>query len=163
MKSELVSTEEWKPVYSYEDYYEVSSKGRVRSLDRSVATSNGKVVNYKSKLLKTFTNQKGNPCVSLSRDGIRNNVVIKHLVYATFSGDYEQGCIITPSKTDIDYASLKKVSVEEWNKLRWTEEARKNATERFHRTKPFLANLGKKLSEETRKKMSDSHKKRHSA
>ena len=33
--------EEWKPVVGFEDYYEVSNHGRVRSLDRVVKTSRG--------------------------------------------------------------------------------------------------------------------------
>lgn len=37
----MTPNEEWRPVVGFEDYYEVSSLGRVRSLDRLVGTGPG--------------------------------------------------------------------------------------------------------------------------
>jgi len=42
----------WKPIKGYEDLYEVSNYGRVRSLDRNVTQKNGKRMFYPGKYLK---------------------------------------------------------------------------------------------------------------
>lgn len=45
-------TEEiWRPVVGYEGLYEVSSYGRVRSLDRYVKYSNGRINLHKGRIL----------------------------------------------------------------------------------------------------------------
>lgn len=68
--------EEWRPVVGYEGLYEISSKGRVKSL------------NYrrtgKEKILKTFDNSKGYPCVKLFKDGKNKNCRIHRLVAQAF-------------------------------------------------------------------------------
>lgn len=47
--------EEWRNVLGYEGKYEVSSIGRVRSLDRIVHDSIGRTTKYFGKILKQFT------------------------------------------------------------------------------------------------------------
>ena len=50
-------TETWKPVPGWEDLYEASDEGRIRSLDRPVTqlsrSGNPVTVVYKSKVLKS--------------------------------------------------------------------------------------------------------------
>lgn len=41
--------EEWRPVVDFEGYYEVSNLGNIRSVDRTVISSNGKELHYKGK------------------------------------------------------------------------------------------------------------------
>ena len=55
----MSALEQWKPVHGYEGIYEVSSHGRVRSVDRTVTRSDGKVHRYKGKALSAGTQQKG--------------------------------------------------------------------------------------------------------
>ena len=43
MDDKQPTIERWKPVKGYEGIYEVSSHGRVRSLDRTVNYSNGQI------------------------------------------------------------------------------------------------------------------------
>lgn len=44
--------EVWKAIKGFENYYEISNKGNVRSLDRLLITKNGQIRFYKGKLLK---------------------------------------------------------------------------------------------------------------
>ena len=46
----------WKPVKGYENYYEVSNMGNVRSLDRIIIKKNGVLYKRKGKLLKPQQN-----------------------------------------------------------------------------------------------------------
>ena len=47
----------WKPVKGYENYYEVSNMGNVRSLDRIIIKKNGVLYKRKGKMLKPQQNQ----------------------------------------------------------------------------------------------------------
>ncbi len=47
--------EEWKPVVNFEEYYEVSTFGNVKSFDRSVTGVNGKLYNSKGKDISVST------------------------------------------------------------------------------------------------------------
>ena len=49
---------EWRIIPGYE-YYEVTKDGRVRSIDKTVCDKNGRVVNYRGKVLKQQINNKG--------------------------------------------------------------------------------------------------------
>ena len=51
-----MSAEVWKPVAGYEGQYEVSSQGRVRSIDRTTVRKNGMVAHHKGRLLKMALN-----------------------------------------------------------------------------------------------------------
>ena len=55
----------WKPVIGYEGIYEVSSFGRVRSLDRVVTRGNGRKYNHVGKVLGERLNSSGYPIVSI--------------------------------------------------------------------------------------------------
>lgn len=46
--------EQWRPVVGYEGDYEVSNKGRVRSLDRTVVHNSGRTQRRKGRLLATI-------------------------------------------------------------------------------------------------------------
>lgn len=61
-------TEVWKSIYLYKGLYEVSSRGRVRSLDRKIKTVRG-VWNYSGKVLQQSVNQKGYPYLVLCLSG----------------------------------------------------------------------------------------------
>lgn len=65
------STEIWKPVpvEGMEDAYEVSSHGRVRSLDRVAIRQDGKPLTVKGRMLKTTPGGRGYPRVTLNKDG----------------------------------------------------------------------------------------------
>lgn len=83
MKSELISIrpdarvksngchgtlerEEWRPVKGYEGKYEVSSFGRVKSIDRTIKQSDNSTRFFEGKILKQRPNKYGYPTVKLS-------------------------------------------------------------------------------------------------
>lgn len=70
----------WRPVVGYEGLYEVSSYGRVRSLDRY----DGRNHFIKGKLLKNKDNGNGYLICSLSKNGIVKNKYIHRLVVEAF-------------------------------------------------------------------------------
>ena len=52
-------TENWKPVKGFEGIYEVSDLGRVRSIDRVITDSRGRVVPIKGRIMKQNAHYKG--------------------------------------------------------------------------------------------------------
>ena len=82
--------EEWRDAVGWEDRYQVSSLGRVRSKDWQVTTVReirGILQSFtwtsKGKLMK-FNQIEGYPSVSLTRDGVSQNVLVHRLVAKTF-------------------------------------------------------------------------------
>lgn len=65
----------WKAIPGWDDLYEVSDTGRVRSRDRIIVVKNPKGAlaarTYKGRELKLFVTGKGYPSVKLSRPGQR--------------------------------------------------------------------------------------------
>ena len=86
----MSAVERWKPVNGYEGIYEVSSHGRVRSLDRTVTRSGGQV-RRKGKVLRATLNPGGYPVVSLYRQGRPKNRYVHALVAEAFFGTRPKG------------------------------------------------------------------------
>ena len=82
-------TEEWRPVVGFEGLYEVSSRGRVRSLDRRVNTSSGTRLS-RGQVLKG-KRKNGYQEVSLGRNGSRNFRLVHRLVCEAFHGPAPEG------------------------------------------------------------------------
>lgn len=86
--------EEWRPALGWEGYYEVSSYGRVRSLDRYVEYESryGTVcMSLKGKMLNPHVS-KGYPFVRLSNSERRRMVGLHVLVCEAFLGSRPTGC-----------------------------------------------------------------------
>jgi len=79
--------EEWRDIAGYEGLYQISSLGRVKS--RARRSYNGFGNYYKTlseRILKTFcTGIGGNKSVSLYKDGVRKDFLIKTLVSKHFT------------------------------------------------------------------------------
>jgi len=74
-------SEIWLPVVDYEDSYEVSDQGHVRSIDRVIMRSNGSPMTYKSQPIAPFRSPPTNYLtVSLNRGGQKRNRRIHVLV-----------------------------------------------------------------------------------
>lgn len=82
-------TERWLPVPGYEGLYEVSDRGRVRSLDRVVNHASGPS-RRKGVMLRSMLNG-GRQQVSLWRDGQRKMRFTHHLVLEAFVGPRPEG------------------------------------------------------------------------
>lgn len=57
--------EVWKPVVGFEDAYEVSSQGRVRSIDRVMTTKNGIRLRFRGVMRKPVITPGGYPAVGM--------------------------------------------------------------------------------------------------
>jgi hypothetical protein len=84
-----VQVETWKPVPGYEGYYEVSDRGRVRSVPRIIAVS-GYLRQLKGRVLKPGI-ATGYYFVRLSRDGVSKCARVHRLVLAAFVGPCPAG------------------------------------------------------------------------
>jgi hypothetical protein len=82
----------WKPVVGYECFYEVSDKGKVRSVYRTVSVTNQNgtfLKSYPSKLLKSYITSRGYELVKLCKDGIVKSYSVHRLVALSFLGKSE--------------------------------------------------------------------------
>ena len=78
-------TEEiWRPIEGYEGLYEVSSYGRVRSLDRYDKYSDGRIYLHKGKVLSPAKDKNGYFVVSLYFNGKHNTIKVHRLVAQAF-------------------------------------------------------------------------------
>lgn len=78
----MQSPEEWRPVTGYEDRYEVSNLGRVRSVDRVIYLSDGRRRDHRGRVLKAPINKVGGyPRLNLyDEDGV--NPCLVHVLIA---------------------------------------------------------------------------------
>lgn len=80
-------TEIWKPVRDWEDLYEVSSLGAVRSKDRiAYDAPNARHLRYKGRVLKPCASSGGYLQVVFSRDGKHTNKSVHRMVLEAFKG-----------------------------------------------------------------------------
>lgn len=85
------SEEQWKPVVGYEGFYEVSDKGRVRSLTRVVQTRLGHSTTYQGRILRQHARPTGHLDVGLMRSGHRVTAKVHRLVLTAFVGPDPEG------------------------------------------------------------------------
>jgi len=74
----------WKDVVGYENYYEVSNEGRVRSLDRGVRSCCNSVAIKRGVILKETRRTDGYLCVNLSKKGKSRVTEIQRIVAMAF-------------------------------------------------------------------------------
>ncbi|MCB5173631.1 NUMOD4 domain-containing protein [Microvirga lenta] len=74
-------SEIWKPVARHEGRYEVSNNGRVRSLDRTVTYSDGRIALFKGRVLSEARGASGYLTVTLDRG---KRALVHRLVAETF-------------------------------------------------------------------------------
>ena len=89
--SEYCPPEVWLPVFGYEGLYEVSSLGRVRSIDRVVTKGNLARVLMIGRVLIVGLDVAGYPMVGLHRNGHQKNGRVHQLVAAAFLGPRPSG------------------------------------------------------------------------
>ena len=156
---EDMENEIWKDVAGYEGLYEVSSYGRVKSLNYGGCKG---VV----KIMKQTFDDKGYLNVRLSKDGKTKKIRVHRLVAIAFIPNVENKPEIdhkntirydnkvenlrwSTHKENMNNELTRKHNSESRKGIRCTEETKKKISE---------ANKGKVVSEETRKKMSESQK-----
>ena len=87
-----ILNEEWRDVVGFEGFYQVSSLGRVRSLDRIIVCGDGRKLPCKGRLLKTHKNKHGYPSASLWLGNKEYKTRVHCLVAYAFLGCRPDGC-----------------------------------------------------------------------
>lgn len=87
------SNEIWKPVLGYEGYCEVSSLGRVKTLERVTVRRNGRPHTVPERILKQSYMKKGYLRLNLTKDGVRKQHTVHSLVLSSFVGPRPSGMI----------------------------------------------------------------------
>ena len=77
-------SEIWLPIEGYENLYEISNLGRVRSLERTVIKKNGVRRKVSGKILKPRTNNSGYLMVRLYKNGIWRDFLLHRIVSTAF-------------------------------------------------------------------------------
>jgi hypothetical protein len=91
-----MKAEQWRAIADYEEMYEVSDHGTVRSLDRMVRHSRNPSMFWmrRGKILKPKpVNRNGHLEVHLCRDGVVSRRLVHHLVLVAFVGPRPEGLI----------------------------------------------------------------------
>ena len=83
-KSRSNAAETWKPVVGFEGYYEVSDRGRVRSVDRLVNRRGGTKSLRRGRMLKLSSYSNGYLKVSLAKEGKQTYHLVHRLVASAF-------------------------------------------------------------------------------
>ena len=86
----------WKPVVGYEDSYEVSSLGQVRSLDRKIVNRSAREYTIKGRVLQKRMLDETYEVVTLCRDNIRKAFLVHQLVAKSF-------CLNPQNKPCVDH------------------------------------------------------------
>jgi len=85
---------EWRDIPGYEGVYQVSSTGRVRSLDRKVAHYSGKLLNRRGVELKGCLTHRGYVKVSLCLGGAMKGHYVHSLAALAFIGPRPPGLVV---------------------------------------------------------------------
>jgi hypothetical protein len=81
----------WKDIEEYEEIYQISNFGKVKSKDFFRNGKSGYLKKYKGKLLKGHINNLGYLCFDLYKDGFRKNIKSHSLVAFHFVHGYKKG------------------------------------------------------------------------
>lgn len=133
------STEEWRDIPGWQDLYQASSLGRIRSKDREVYSrrSDG-CVRFRGRVLRQHPNGAGYLGVSLSRGGKKTARMVHRLICETFHGP-------CPPGRETAHGDGNKNNNEKRN-LRWatSRENEADKTSRGDRSGPRPASQGTK-------------------
>jgi len=84
--------EDWRAIEDYDELYEVSNLGRVRSVDRTVMTKNNRVMKLKGQILQSTSGHPDNPLqVGLTKDSVASTHTVHQLVATAFLGSCPDG------------------------------------------------------------------------
>ena len=80
----MENIEIWENVKDYEEFYQVSNLGNVKSLARDIYYQNGTIHHLKEKILAPALNNKGYQYVHLCKNGKMKNMLVHRLVAMAF-------------------------------------------------------------------------------
>lgn len=142
--------EQWKEIKGYEGYYEVSDKGRVRSVGHFCRTKGGVTQFRQGKVLKEdCSDKRGYRSVRLCKEGATKKYLVHRIVAQTFiPNPYSLPCVDHINDKPEDNSVLN---------LTWVDWDTNNNKE-HHINALRTATIGYKHSEEAKKKMSEAKK-----
>lgn len=83
--------EEWRDIPGWEGYYQASSLGKIRSVDRVIVQSNGSTREFAGRVLKLHEDRNGYIKVLLHRGKRKKNDYVHRLVMIAFKGPCPDG------------------------------------------------------------------------
>lgn len=138
----------WKPIEKYSEFYKISSDGRVRSKDRIIFDKNG--VRLRLNKSKEISPRIGlYKMVGLNKNRVQSQISVHRLVALHFIPNPE-------NKPQVNHIDGNKLNNDISN-LEWVT-AKENQKHAFRLGLKKPTWLGKKLSKETKEKMSNSKK-----
>jgi len=82
----------WRTIPGYKGYYEVSNRGRVRSLDRIITDSLGRISRLRGRILRLHPTSDGNHrSILLAKNGINKRMLVHVIVARVFIGKKPKG------------------------------------------------------------------------
>ena len=105
--------EEWRDIPDYVNYYQISDRGRVRSLDRTGIDAIGRTFHDRSKIIKLKHRKNGDTIVRLCKQGVYAEYHVDALVASVFLGNYDDSVMalvhINGDATDCSVTNIKLV------------------------------------------------------
>lgn len=158
----------WKSIKGCEGYYEVSSLGRVRSIERTIVKNDGRVTTYKGRIIKPYKNNQGYLIVSLYVKGKCKKFLVHRLVVEAFIPNTENKPCVDHINTirddnrveNLRWATYKENSNNELTNKKQSESRKEYMTEEVKK-EISERSKGRNLSEETKKKISETRKGRY--
>lgn len=86
---EVIPDEQWVSAIGYDNFYQVSDYGRVRSIDRIVKAGHGARRHIKGRILKLLLTAHGYQVVNLSANSVTQQKTVHRLVLASFTGPHD--------------------------------------------------------------------------
>ena len=81
--------EEWRDIKGWEGYYQISSHGRVKSLERLIECSNGVIKKVKERIKASRFNKNGYPSINLNKEAAVKSYLVHRLVAEAFISNPE--------------------------------------------------------------------------
>lgn len=128
----------WKDIIGFEDAYQVSDRGRVRSKTRSVICKNGTVKNYNGKVLTAKPNSSGYLRVELKYNGKTERWFVHRLVALHFVENQDKDTNRIVNHLDSNHLNNSASNLEWTTLLGNSQHALKNG--RLVRTESWLKN-----------------------